>query len=234
MKPKRINASIPFSNGGLVDKSVESKKRKWKAGVLIGSLLFVFLLSSGCMEDFNKGFDEFFSPQDKFNEQSIQDPDRVEIPVLSYEADKVVYYYCDDNSFEYCLTGWNKFASFSEKYLRCQVKSIDEPLVGNTLPILVEQGVSVQVLFDRKSTYTDNGYPRENSQYGHLLSELVDVQNGVVTESFCLNEKGVLFSLGFEPSKAYSQPNSSFYVIYSTGLSEVLNTRFFKNYSWGN
>lgn len=192
-------------------------------------LVFLVVLFSGCIESIQKGIESSLGNQPE-DQNYAPVNSTVEVPVLSFEAEKIVYYFCDQNSFDYCLTGYNKFASFSEEFLYCQFKTVDEKFYADSLIELREYGVTIKLFFDRQATFTVNDYPREDSMYGYLLSNLVDVQNGQVTDSFCVSDKGVLLSTGFEPSKNQTIINSSFYIVYNTEMSGVLTERFFESY----
>ena len=200
----------------------------YKKYFLLGLILFTLLLTVGCVDSFKKGVRDSLGLQD--NEILVDKNISVEVPVLSYEAEKVVYYFCDSNNYDYCLTGLNKFASFSENYLHCHFKTIDDQFFANTLAGLVSKKVSVKIFFDREATYTINSYPREDSMYNFLLKNLIDVQNGSVSETFCVSDKGVLISTGFEPSINLYNPETSFYVIYNTDMSIAINKKFFEKY----
>lgn len=195
--------------------------------VIVLSLL-AFTLLFGCLEDVAKSVRDGLNENDK-----LITPEKIrEIPVLTYDANKIVYYFCDQNGFAYCMAGFNRFSSFSREFLHCQVKTIDEQPVADTIVGLKNspEGVSVKIFFDRDSTYSETGYPREDSMYGYLLRNLVDVQNGVVDETFCVSDRGVLISTGFEPSQNKSKTNSSFYILYNTELGKVLNEKFFEKF----
>lgn len=192
--------------------------------VLALTLSMLFLLS-GCTS-----FTDGLNKKDSNSPTIIEHTNTLEIPVLGYDANKIIYYDCDNN-FDYCLKGWSRFASFATTYLNCQVKALDEQLPSNVLADIKTKNVKVRVLFDHATTYTENGYPRESSQYNTLLRNLVDVQTSDVTESFCISDKGVLLSSGFEPSQEFTAPHSSFYVIYSTELSSLMNEKFYSSFS---
>jgi hypothetical protein len=196
-----------------------------RALILIALTFAVFFLLFGCT-----AFENALNKKDVNAPSVIELTNTIEVPVLGYDANKIIYYNCDGN-FEYCLKGWSRFASFSSKYLNCQVMALDEKLPSDVLSDIKTKDVKVRVFFDRVTTYTENGYPRETSQYNTLLRNLVDVQTGNVTESFCVNDKGVLLSMGFEPSQEFSKPKSSFYVIYSTELSSLMIEKFFESFS---
>lgn len=187
--------------------------------------LFTLFFTFGCLEDFSEQARNFLDkePEEKIITKTV---DR---PVLSYEAEKIVYYFCGIDDFDYCILGWNKFASFSEEFIHCQVKSLDEQLVADTLVELRKQNVGIKVFFDRDATYTENNYPRTDSMYGFLLRNLIPIQNGNIDDTFCVSDKGVLVG-SFVPSRIRTPETSSFFVIYNTEITEPFNQRFFEAY----
>ena len=198
--------------------------RKGAANVLFVLLLFSMVLLSGCLTDFNNWFGELTSKPSSEQIQTIT----TGVPVHMYDAEKIIYYHCSDQNYNYCILGMEKFMSFTENFLRCSFTAFEDEHTAQHLKELFDADVSVNVLLDKKMSF-DVGLPREESQYLFLLRNLIDVQTSDVYENFCVSDRGVLVG-SFFPAKDKLQKESTFMVIYSTDLAELYNKKYFEKF----
>ena len=215
-----------------------------KATILLIGLI---LISSGCVtDDFLKGFNKV-NPPDK-NEVQVDvntEPDIVVNPFL-FESGKVVFYPCAsdfpiidsnqivaENGFALCAQGLSKFIAFSENGLRCEFEALNLNYISKQLEELHTRGVVVKIVLNKEKTVKDcetGCVPRDDTSFTELFQKGLNVRySDMVTENFCVNDKGVWYGT-FIPSTVFNHAPASAFVFYSDSIREPFNERFRLSY----